>query len=511
MPKLVQSSEFTVHSKENSVKRERKTLNRRFWRLGFTIYELLIVITIIAILSTIGFIGGGNVLSRIRDSHRITDVNAIKLSLEAFYEKNSRYPFDSTNPSKQLFFSSDPQPWIPEIVTQGYSQELPKDPKQAATSPLTRLAQILLDALEIKQVAATHEYVPPSGMHVKLGQYIGNGEYGRQITEIGFQPELVIIKGDSTIRATAHTSTMPSGFSKNLVGSDGLSPDRIISLDNDGFTLGWEVEVNEEDIPYYYLAVAADDSPSDNFKTFSYTGNGVDGQSITGCGFQPDMVIIFPQDGYSTVWRTSAMTGDNSQSFEWGMVEDLIQALEPSGFQIGLDIAVNVSDSVYHAVCVKNTPNIFNALPGYQGSAPDIPQQSITGTGFFPDFVLLKSDGSDVGAIRLKGIPTGLSGSLSGEALGPNGIIALEGDGFRIGSDPSVNASWRIYYSAVWQETAPPSLSFFYLYHVSTDRKTYNVWASLENTKDPGIFDHTTAQCKTTPPIKGYNYCGAGF
>ncbi|MBI2327968.1 type II secretion system protein [Candidatus Curtissbacteria bacterium] len=55
--------------------------------------------------------------------------------------------------------------------------------------------------------------------------------------------------------------------------------------------------------------------------------------------------------------------------------------------------------------------------------------------------------------------------------------------------------------------TPPPP--FLYLYHVSVDRKTHNVWAYLENEKDPRIYNNPQAQCKATPPQPGYNFCGS--
>ena len=62
-----------------------------------------------------------------------------------------------------------------------------------------------------------------------------------------------------------------------------------------------------------------------------------------------------------------------------------------------------------------------------------------------------------------------------------------------------------------------PSLPrYIYLYSVSQDKSSYNVWATLENSKDPRIYNNTNAQCKdppNTPPpdANGQNYCGAGF
>lgn len=59
--------------------------------------------------------------------------------------------------------------------------------------------------------------------------------------------------------------------------------------------------------------------------------------------------------------------------------------------------------------------------------------------------------------------------------------------------------------------TSPePSSGNYYLYNVTADRKTYSIWAILENSKDPRIYTHPQAQCKDTPPpeAQGHNYCG---
>lgn len=47
-----------------------------------------------------------------------------------------------------------------------------------------------------------------------------------------------------------------------------------------------------------------------------------------------------------------------------------------------------------------------------------------------------------------------------------------------------------------------------YLYYVSLDRKSYSIWARLENQKDPRIYNQPTAKCTASPPDPNYNYCG---
>jgi hypothetical protein len=46
------------------------------------------------------------------------------------------------------------------------------------------------------------------------------------------------------------------------------------------------------------------------------------------------------------------------------------------------------------------------------------------------------------------------------------------------------------------------------MYVVSSDKKSYVLWAQLENASDSEIFNEQTAKCKDTPPLGSeYNYC----
>lgn len=53
------------------------------------------------------------------------------------------------------------------------------------------------------------------------------------------------------------------------------------------------------------------------------------------------------------------------------------------------------------------------------------------------------------------------------------------------------------------------NLNFIYCYRLSTDLKTYVLWAQLDNTNDPQIYSNTSsAICQATPPPgSGLNYC----
>lgn len=71
---------------------------------GFTLVELLVVITIIAVLSAIAMISYSNVLKTSRDSKRLSDLKLIQSALEEYHADQIYYPmpaeFVVNNPLK---------------------------------------------------------------------------------------------------------------------------------------------------------------------------------------------------------------------------------------------------------------------------------------------------------------------------------------------------------------------------------------------------------------------------
>ncbi len=59
---------------------------------GFTIVELMVVIGIIGVLTTLGFISFNSIQSNVRDSQRASRVKIISEALEKYYDKNGEYP-----------------------------------------------------------------------------------------------------------------------------------------------------------------------------------------------------------------------------------------------------------------------------------------------------------------------------------------------------------------------------------------------------------------------------------
>ena len=61
-------------------------------KLGFTVVEIVVVITIIVILSAISIVGYRSLQANARDNTRSANAAVISAGLEKFYEKNGAYP-----------------------------------------------------------------------------------------------------------------------------------------------------------------------------------------------------------------------------------------------------------------------------------------------------------------------------------------------------------------------------------------------------------------------------------
>ena len=88
---------------------------------GFTLFELLVTISIIAILTAVAVVSFGGVNKKARDSRRTADLESIRIALEAYKQINNAYPANLTT------------------LTTGvvYLQKIPVDPKTKVAYPYT--------------------------------------------------------------------------------------------------------------------------------------------------------------------------------------------------------------------------------------------------------------------------------------------------------------------------------------------------------------------------------------
>lgn len=120
---------------------------------GFTLLELLVVIFIIAIISTLAYVSMENARARARDARRLADVYMIRQALGYYKEVEMSYPVSLPEPPQEF---SGPSGKI-------YLSPMPSDPKTKlpySYSLLTDDRYRLLFNLE----RSTHDY--PAGENI---------------------------------------------------------------------------------------------------------------------------------------------------------------------------------------------------------------------------------------------------------------------------------------------------------------------------------------------------------
>lgn len=278
----------------------------------------------------------------------------------------------------------------------------------------------------------------------QTGSYTGDGVDSRNITGLGFTPELVIIKGGSNaavfrVREVAGDKTLGMGASGVAVA------DQIQRLFKGGFQIGTHAAVNTASTTYYWVAFGRKGSAG-CFKTGKYRGNGSDSRNMlrTGVPFKPDILAIRGDANSNAVFRTSDFSGDDTGFFAGATnAADIIQSFFERGFQLGSNANGNTNAADHFFAAWKIVEGVINvgtfAGDGVSGREIDV--------GFQPDFFIVKQgNGSNQG--RMVTADSGVNNTLRiGAAAAAAGeILSITANGVTLGTGASVNASGSTYY-----------------------------------------------------------------
>jgi hypothetical protein len=282
--------------------------------------------------------------------------------------------------------------------------------------------------------------VTTTGLRVASGSYTGTGLDNRNITGVGFQPDIVIVKGNTLQTAVMRTSTMTGDAAKPLSGATALGSDLIQSLLGDGFQVGSNAQVNFFGTTYYWTAFKA--SPG-HLALGSYTGTGAS-RSITGLGFSPEYVIVLSAAANNAVQRMSAMTRTFRFDADTGTTAG-VTSLDSDGFSLGADSQVNASGTTYHYAAFNQCSGDLTSS-SYTGDGTS--SRSVNGVGFQPGYVIVRANDTSTpraGVHRSAAVGGTSSLNFSAAFNITSGITGLQADGFLVGNNAATNTSGVAY------------------------------------------------------------------
>jgi uncharacterized repeat protein (TIGR01451 family) len=311
---------------------------------------------------------------------------------------------------------------------------------QTIANTATVVASNQADPDTTNNLASISVDVGPSEMRVVSGSYTGDGTGGRTITGVGFRPDVVIIKGDTLETAVVRTATVATDGTKPLGTNNGLLPNLIESLDDDGFTVGASARVNRAGVAYYWTAFRA---ARPELVVGSYAGDGANDRLIP-TGFRPEYAIVFDEVSEPAVQRFSEQVGDVSLLFSSeNPVSNRIKGFASDGFLLGTDPETNRAGDVYHYMA-------WRAVDGrseggmYVGDGSD--DRDVQGT-FNPSFLLVqRSEIGSGGFFRTSALSGDNAFPVTAGSLVDDHIQAFHPDGFQIGTAAGVNNDTDTYY-----------------------------------------------------------------
>jgi len=289
----------------------------------------------------------------------------------------------------------------------------------------------------------------PGAIKMASGTYTGDASDNRAIA-VGFQPDFVMVKDAGNSEGAARSSSMIGDITKPMGSLTAFQADGIQSLDANGFTIGTDNRVNRNNRTIYWVAFKAN---SQAMKVGTYNGNGTT-QSITGVGFQPELVILMGNNAqraaarYAGAARTYGF--DNSTGVTTG-----VTAFGADGFTVGGAAEANTNNVAYHYVAFNDFASSIS-VGSYAGNNTD--NRSIATPNFQPEFVMVRADDTATGR-SANWHPSAFAGDntllFTSTASGTNRIQAFQATGFQLGTSTDVNANTVNYNYLAVRSSAP--------------------------------------------------------
>jgi hypothetical protein len=197
----------------------------------------------------------------------------------------------------------------------------------------------------------------------EVGSYTGDDIDNRNIplSVISGTPDFVLVMGDVSQSTILRTSDH-IGDESYTAGSTNLT-NRIQGFGSGTFQVGTNLQVNQDTATYWYVAVK---DLASNFNTITWVGDGNDNRNIGGVGFVPVFGLVKAAGASNqVVLRFGSHSGDASQDVNGINRENVIQAFQADGLQIGTDNAVNFNTRKYVGVFfgIDAPPPVASTVP----------------------------------------------------------------------------------------------------------------------------------------------------
>lgn len=305
---------------------------------------------------------------------------------------------------------------------------------------------------------------PPAGsgtFTMKTGTYIGTGA-NQSITGLGFKPDLVIIKDNTTQVAVFRTSMMFGDITAHMSNFATIDfTSGITSFTDTGFNLGTSSFTNRNGLTYQYQAFGNAYNPYTNsgandFAIGVYYGNGIDNRDIKELPFNPGLIAIKGTSSTAATFRVSANTGDQSNYFgATAQAANLIQSFTGNNFQVGTGGEVNREGSNYRFFAFAEGTNFD--VGTYTGNGLD--NRDITLPTFDVALLWIKRSTAIAAVFRPNTLVGDLTQYFTATANAAGRIKSFITNGFRLGTQTEVNANTGVYYYAAWRDRNPGALS----------------------------------------------------
>lgn len=301
-----------------------------------------------------------------------------------------------------------------------------------------------------------------ANFQMKTGYYMGSGVTGLTISNIGFQPQLLIIRSNVSGTAVFKTSAMPENTTAYMTNVSNNTQTQI-TFTSTGFSVGTINSVNTVNVRYSYIAFAGSDcTVTGTFCVGQYTGNGGTSPRTITTGFQPSLVMVQRSSTAALTFRTASMPVNHNNYFNLTPADtsgNYIKDFTNTSFIVGMNN--NLTGSIYNYIAFSTTAGIM-AEGTYTGDGLDN-RNIVTNLGFEPNMVLVKNSNS-TNSDSLRSVMNitqnygDNSSYIEGVSNSVNLIQELQSNGFQIGSREHVNENTRTFYwFAFGGAPAPPA------------------------------------------------------